>query len=250
MPRPAPTPYHHGDLRAALIAATEDLLTERGPDGFSLREVARRAGVSPAAPAHHFGDAAGLLTAVATLGFAGLTEALREGMASGGGNALAALRGQGLGYVRFAMAHPGRFRLMFREGVLHPDPGLRCHADAALEVLAAGVRRAAGVGDASAMTTQHLQAVVTLWSLVHGYAHLAIAGRFSEFARELGLPGFVEASLPPVLDAALVGLFVRPASSDDQGVDVHRPANQPLVPRPQRVKRRQPGRQKALQGRP
>lgn len=216
MPRsPAPpAPYHHGDLRAALIAATEELLVERGPDGFSLREVARRAGVSPAAPAHHFGDAAGLLTAVAALGFEGLTAALREGVASGGKDARAALRGQGIGYVHYALAHPGRFRLMFRDGVLHPDPALQQHADAAFGELAAGVRRLAGVPTGAAMTAVHWNAVVTLWSLVHGYAHLAIAGRFAAFAGTDGdgtLDGFVRTSLPGVLDAALAGLFPMPA---------------------------------------
>lgn len=207
---PEPAPYHHGDLRAALIAATEALLAERGPDGFSLREVARRAGVSPAAPAHHFGDAAGLLTAVATLGFEGLTAALRDGVARGGSDALAALRGQGMGYVQYALAHPGRFRLMFRDGVLRPDPALQLHADAAFDVLAAGVRRAAGVKTVAQMKPAHWTAVVTLWSLVHGYAHLAIAGRFAAF---IGQPGpdalrqYVLSALPPALDAALAGLF-------------------------------------------
>ncbi len=161
---PEPPTYHHGDLRAALIAATEALLAERGPDGFSLREVARRAGVSPAAPAHHFGDAAGLLTAVATQGFAGLTQALRDGVASGGDDALAALRGQGQGYVRFALRHPGRFRLMFRKDMLCADDALTQHADAAFEELAAGVRRAAGVANAAAMTPAHWNAVIMLWS--------------------------------------------------------------------------------------
>lgn len=206
-PAPEPAPYHHGDLRAALIAATEALLVERGPDGFSLREVARRAGVSPAAPAHHFGDAAGLLTAVATLGFEGLAAALRDGVARGGTDALAALRGQGIGYVRYALAHPGRFRLMFRDGMLHPDPTLQQHADAAFEELAGGVRRAAGVKTAAQMTPAHWTAVITLWSLVHGYAHLAIAGRFAHFAGERGTGDFVEATLPAVLDASLAGLF-------------------------------------------
>jgi len=74
----APVPYHHGDLRAALIGATEALLAERGIEGFTLREAARRAGVSAAAPMHHFGSAAGLLTEVATLGFEELTRYLRE----------------------------------------------------------------------------------------------------------------------------------------------------------------------------
>lgn len=207
---PEPAPYHHGDLRAALIAATDALLAERGPDGFSLREVARRAGVSPAAPAHHFGDAAGLLTAVATLGFEGLTAALRAGVAHGGDDALAALRGQGIGYVQYALAHPGRFRLMFRDGVLHPDAALHQHADAAFEELAAGVRRAAGVRSAAQMKPAHWNAVITLWSLVHGYAHLAIAGRFGAFVAMAGpvpLPDFVQSTLPAALDAALAGLF-------------------------------------------
>ena len=101
------TPYHHGALREALILATESLLAERGAEAFSLREVARRAGVSPAAPAHHFGDASGLLTAVATSGFEALSAALEAGDAKGGGDARAALRGQGQAYVRFALQHPG-----------------------------------------------------------------------------------------------------------------------------------------------
>ena len=61
--------YHHGALREALLEAAEALIGERGLDGFSLREAARRVGVSPAAPQHHFGDARGLLTAIATAGF-------------------------------------------------------------------------------------------------------------------------------------------------------------------------------------
>jgi AcrR family transcriptional regulator len=73
--------YHHGALREALIEASEALLAERGLEGFSLREVARRSGVSPAAPAHHFGDADGLLAAVATQAFDGLTAALEAGNA-------------------------------------------------------------------------------------------------------------------------------------------------------------------------
>ena len=91
--------YHHGALREALIDATESLLAEKGPESFSLREVARRAGVSPAAPAHHFGDASGLLTVVATLGFEGLAAALREAEARGGRDPRARLREQGAAYV-------------------------------------------------------------------------------------------------------------------------------------------------------
>src|SRR4051812_26394436 len=100
-------PYHHGDLKNALIQAAQALLAERGADDFSLREVARRAGVSPAAPAHHFGDAQGLLTAVATLAFEELTQVLRAGHARGGDDPQLALREQGVEYVQFALRHPG-----------------------------------------------------------------------------------------------------------------------------------------------
>jgi AcrR family transcriptional regulator len=76
--------YHHGDLRAALIDAAKALIAERGVDGFSLRAAARRAGVSAAAPAHHFGDVRGLLTAVATGAFDACTAALVAGADAGG----------------------------------------------------------------------------------------------------------------------------------------------------------------------
>src|SRR5215469_8707064 len=107
-------PYHLGDLKEKLIVATEALIMERGVDGFSLREVARRAGVSPAAPSHHFGDAKGLLAEVAYLGFQDFADALTEADAKGGAEPQKRLYEQGLAYVRFAMKNPARFTLMFR----------------------------------------------------------------------------------------------------------------------------------------
>jgi AcrR family transcriptional regulator len=211
------TPYHHGTLREALIEATEGLLAERGADGFSLREVARRAGVSPAAPAHHFGDAAGLLTAVATAGFAGLTDALERGDARGAGDPRAALREQGLAYVRFALRHPGRFRLMFRSQALHAEPALLAQADAAFEVLARGVRALWGVPDAAAMQPLHWQAVLGMWSLVHGYAHLAIAGKFDGFAGGAPPDDFLADMVAPMLEASLDGLVARGAAAGHGG---------------------------------
>ncbi len=204
------TPYHHGALREALVQATESLLAERGAEGFSLREAARRAGVSPAAPAYHFGDAAGLLTAVASSGFEALTQALESGDARGGDDPLAALRGQGLAYVQFALSHPGRFRLMFRQGKLHDDATLLQHANAAHEVLARGVCRGFGLASIEQMGERHWNAVVALWSLVHGYAHLAIAGKFEAYGGDAGIEAFVQRSLGPILDASLQGLFGAP----------------------------------------
>ena len=185
MPRPKrPEPphaerdtYHHGALRQALIDATDALLAERGVEGFSLREVARRSGVSPAAPAHHFGDAQGLLEAVATLAFEGLTAALEAGNARGGSDPLARLREQGVEYVAFARKHPGRFGLMFRAGVAR-GPALERAGRAAFAVLEDGVRHFYGVPSGKPLDAARSQALVGIWSVVHGYAHLALAGQF------------------------------------------------------------------------
>src|ERR1700741_3582326 len=106
----------------------------------ALREVARRSGVSPAAPAHHFGDAAGLLAAVATAAFDGLTAALEAGNRRGGDDPVAGLREQGVGYVGFALRHPGRFGLMFRCG-LQKTEALERSGHAAFTVLENAVRR-------------------------------------------------------------------------------------------------------------
>lgn len=176
--------YHHGALREALIEATEGLLAERGAEGFSLREVARRSGVSPAAPAHHFGDAEGLLTAVATHAFEGLTAALEAGNERGGSDPLARLREQGLSYVGFALRHPGRFGLMFRTGArgVRKDEALERSARAAFAVLEDGVRRLLGVPAPLPLTPAHWQALLATWSVVHGFAHLALAGQFDQVA--------------------------------------------------------------------
>src|SRR6202008_2976409 len=97
--------YHHGDLRAAILTEAARLVAERGADGVSLRQLAREAGVSHAAPAHHFTDRRGLFTALAAEGFSLLAEALE---AARGDFANAALA-----YVRFAIEHPGHYAVMF-----------------------------------------------------------------------------------------------------------------------------------------
>ncbi len=105
-------PYHHGDLRAALLAAGEAELTEKGVEGFSLRAVAKRAGVSHAAPAHHFGDVGGLLTALAAEGFRRF-QATLDAREAGIGDPRERAVAAGLGYMEFAMARPALFRLVF-----------------------------------------------------------------------------------------------------------------------------------------
>lgn len=171
-------PYHHGDLAAALVAAAESILAERGLDGFTLRECARRAGVSHAAPAHHFGDANGLLTAVATSGYERLSQAMREGAEreKDRGTALVAI---GVAYVRFALTHPALFRLMFHSDRLdRTDDAFRAVGKAAFEVLSGrlAVVRGRGTQLTPPETGRH-PTLLRAWAVVHGMATLAIEGR-------------------------------------------------------------------------
>ncbi len=112
--------YHHGDLPTALRAATAELVAERGPTGFSLREVARRAGVSHGAPAHHFGGATGLLTSVATEGFQTLSDALRDAV-EGIDDPVERLTAMGKAYVNTALGHPGHFGVMCNDELVDTD---------------------------------------------------------------------------------------------------------------------------------
>ncbi|QPF71599.1 TetR/AcrR family transcriptional regulator [Roseateles sp. DAIF2] len=216
---PAREAYHHGALRESLLEAAEGLLAERGLAGFSLREVARRSGVSPAAPAHHFGDSAGLLNAVAIQAFEGLRAALEAGNERGGSDdALARLREQGIAYVEFALRYPGRFGLMFR-----CEPKQRTTNDvlqgrgrAAYAVLEEGVRGLYGLEPGAAFSPAQQLGVLSAWSVVHGFAVLALAGQFDggggpsggEGAADApaGREGLLRGVLGPMLELQLRGL--------------------------------------------
>jgi AcrR family transcriptional regulator len=206
--------YHHGDLRAALIDGAGALLAERGPEGFSLRELARRVGVSPAAPAHHFGDSEGLLVAVATAAFEGLTAALEAGNARGGNDPVARLREQGVGYVGFALRHPGRFALMFRGGH-RADAALEAAGHAAFAVLEQGVRELLRVPADAPLAPSQWQVLLVIWSVVHGFAQLALAGQFKRALAGAGPEALLTEVLPGMLQqqiAALVPPHARPAT--------------------------------------
>ena len=133
--------YHHGELRPALLRAAAKILEKDGREAISLRDLARRAGVSHAAPYRHFADRQALLAALAEDGFALLAADLQG----------KAWREQAVTYVRFAVANPERFRLMFTFPV--PD----------------SLRRMVG-GDPVAQAT---------WAMVHGLTHLVLAGHFA-----------------------------------------------------------------------
>jgi AcrR family transcriptional regulator len=171
--------YHHGDLRQQLLNATEQIILERGVDGFTLREAARRVGVSPAAPAHHFKDARGLLTEVAALGFRDFGDALQAADEAGGADPAERLRLQAAAYVRFALQHPARFQLMFRSDKL----------DAGNEEFSRVSQRAYRVLDGAIHAATHTPLdrelapdshglLLAVWSIVHGFSHLVLEWEF------------------------------------------------------------------------
>jgi AcrR family transcriptional regulator len=155
--------YHHGDLRRALVDAAVAAIAESGPAALSLRAVAKRAGVSHAAPAHHFRDKTGLLTAVAAEGYERFADALGRAWEATGD-----FREVGIAYVRFAIDNRGYIAVMFRPEMLRED-------DPAL----AGARRRAGevlLTGASSVSSDGPSAAVAAWSIVHGFADLLLTG--------------------------------------------------------------------------
>ncbi len=171
--------YHHGALRPALIAAAEAVIAERGIDGFSLRETARRAGVSPSAPSHHFRDARALLTAIAAAGFVSLGDAL-EAADHAGLDREKRIEAQGLAYVAFALRHPARFDLMWRAALLdRDDSDYKAAANRAFSILDNAVRGAGGASPADPATAPSIAA----WALAHGFARLALDGAFGDASR-------------------------------------------------------------------
>ena len=165
--------YHHGDLRAALLQSAGELLEEQGLAALSVREAARRAGVSHNAPYRHFPDRDALLAGLAAEGF----RMLGDAMQGNGG------RERGEAYVGFALAHPNRFRLMFGGRIeIGRHPELRAAASRTYEGLVEAFRARGDIADPET-------AAAAAWSLTHGLAHLLLDGHFpqrgSDFVAEV-----------------------------------------------------------------
>jgi AcrR family transcriptional regulator len=157
-----PRPYHHGDLRRALIDAAVETIAVVGPSAMSMRSVARRAGVTHAAATYHFGDKAGLLTAVAAEGYRLL------------GDELDAARREhtsflevGVAYVRFAVGHRAHFEIMYRPELYRPDSDDVREARARTALILYGTEQA---------DRTQVAAGVAAWAFVHGLATLWLAG--------------------------------------------------------------------------
>jgi AcrR family transcriptional regulator len=162
MPASPDRPYHHGDLRRALLRAAVASIEQTGPAAMSLREVARRAGVSHAAAAYHFGDKAGLLTAVAAEGYTILTGELQQAW-----DTWQAYLEVGVAYVRFAVSHRAHFEVMYRPELYRADDPEVAAARAAAGVLLYG---------SPDPDAEQIAAGTAAWSLVHGLATLWLNG--------------------------------------------------------------------------
>lgn len=182
-------PYHHGNLRAALIEAALTLIAEEGADALTLRAAARLAGVSQAAPYRHFADKDALLAAVAEEGFRAMSGAMRR-RRDAAETPLERLRAVGLAYVTFATEHPAHFRVMFGRVVTDRAsyPALDEAATETFALLVDGIAACQAAGMVREGDPREL--ALSAWSTVHGCSMLAIDGQFQGLStastRELG----------------------------------------------------------------
>jgi AcrR family transcriptional regulator len=186
--------YYGGDLRRDLLDTALELIAREGPSAVSLRALARRLGVSHAAPANHFPDKAALFTAIAVEGFGRLAEAIEDGVRQLGPDATAGqrFRAAGQAYTGFALAHPAHFAVMWQRDLLHQDdPELVAAGDTTFELLLGSVRDIQSEGWAAGRDPQAVAYLA--WSVVHGLAALWLGGSlqrgqrsFDEIAGEVG----------------------------------------------------------------
>ena len=206
----APARYHHGALRDALLEAAERVLERDGLAGLTLRAVAREAGVSHAAPTHHFGDLTGLVSELAAIGFRQFNLAMAQ---AGAAATLPADKAsaRAKAYVGYAQAHPGMYGLMFRtERLDMTRPSLHEAANASFAGLAGaiGASRHEEISE-QALSLDQAAAIVRAWSLVHGFTMLLLDDRLSDVLRRS--PAGTDAET--LLEAMLRAAISRPAES-------------------------------------
>lgn len=198
-PQKRPKTYHHGDLREALVAAAIALLEEKGLPGFTLRQCARRAGVSHAAPAHHFETADDLLAEIAARGFERFVATLANAADQVDGSPLAKLEAMGRAYVAFALANPAVYGLMFRLGVGSlKSPHLKTAATAAWQQLCDGVAAVLG----QKRQDEVIAKASAVWALVHGTATLLLDRKLPPGAASADPTTAILSSLPGLLRSA------------------------------------------------
>ena len=205
--RPAATmeaPYHHGALRDGLLQAAERVLERDGLPGLTLRAVAREAGVSHAAPTHHFGDLTGLVSELAAIGFRQFNAAMAAAGAVAGGSLIEKALARARAYVAYAQAHPGMYGLMFRTERLDMTRPSLCEA---AQASFAGLAGAIGVSheqiSETALSLDQAAAIARAWSMVHGFTTLLLDGRLSQILRRLPEGDDAETLLDAMLRLAI-----------------------------------------------
>ena len=193
--------YHHGDLASELLRAAEAEISENGIESFSLRALAKRAGVSHGAPAHHFKDVRGLLTALAAVGYERFVEAQNKRQRSAKSDPKSQLVASGMGYIDFAVENPALFRLMFSsEGPDRTNDEFNLAAISAFDKLVANIKGL--VGSDPYVDPTAMMDVMASWAIVHGLADLMISGRTE---RPMGFGRMSRAER----DAAITDLILR-----------------------------------------
>ncbi len=197
-------PYHHGDLKAVLLADAETILERDGIQGLTLRAVTRAAGVSHAAPKNHFEDLTGLLSELAAVGYRRFGAAIADAMDAAGTDPHARMQAMGVAYVDFAKAHPNLFALMFLSERLDAT---RPSLEEAIQATRVALRQAAAArAPGKSLPPLELAAHgAAMWSLVHGFSMLLLEGRLDSLMKML--PGNVDGDmlLKAVLGATHVG---------------------------------------------
>ena len=198
----AETPYHHGALRDALLQAAERVLERDGLAGLTLRAVAREAGVSHAAPTHHFGDLTGLLSELAAVGFRQFNAAMASS-SDAASSPLERALARPKAYVAYAQAHPGMYGIMFRtERLDYSRPSLHEAAEASFAGLAnaIGAMRQEQISE-DALTLNQGAAIARAWSMVHGFTTLLLDGRLKDILERLPQGTTAERLLEAMLTA-------------------------------------------------
>jgi len=193
-------PYHHGNLRRALLEEAVTTIRTEGVDGLTLREIGARLGVSRTALYRHFADKRALLAAVATEGFRTLRQQLVTAWDEGG-RGRAAFESMGVAYVRFGVANPSHYRVMFG-GFVNPDacdPQLAAEAAGAFQALVDAIAALQRDGIMRAEDTVKMARFV--WAVVHGVAMLGID-------RQLHESGAVEELMRYALERLGTGIAV------------------------------------------
>jgi AcrR family transcriptional regulator len=176
------SPYHHGDLRSALIDAALDIINEQGPQGLSIREAARRAGVSHSAPYRHFADRDALIVAVVERGFELMAETVAQHKAETSPDSTDQFVAAGMAYITFAFNHPAYYRVMFSGDLLVTSNSLQHTGGSIFETLAKDIAACQQLGIMRDGDPKII--AIALWSTLHGFVTLTNENRLSDLTND------------------------------------------------------------------